>query len=527
MRPQNIFISISLLLLIALSFLLSARFLFYSDHMFLYDQAREIILTKEMVVNQKPALIGTHSGVGGFFHGPLWLYFLVPFFIFGNGDPYALSFAYILLPIAMVVFGFLVGLKLYDKLFGLLLAFLFAISPRLYSHVPFTHGVFIVPLFYLGLFYFLARYFRGEKYAFVFAVFFVGLTLQFETASSLILIALLPFMYVIGLLIQKKGKHFSFQKIIISQWKVILLSIVSFGISIATFILFDVRHKFLMASSLLSYFQSGEKQKEYIELPGRIWIHLMSFGDFFASNFLHFSTLRLLLIPLLVGAGVYLLLTKKKSKKLLIEYALFLLLPFAMFCIYLLYPYPVYSDYILGLSVPSVLFVTLALYSLKDTLIGKMSLIIVIGLLVAFSVNTVAMHYMNPYVPNGTAGSYRSQKEAVDWVFADAQGKPFGYFVYSPDTFTYGMDYLFWWIGTKQYGVNPESKKLQPTYLILYPANLGDTHASVFWKEHVLHTKGKVIAKKTFESGISVEKIIPAADEPPVAETYHQNLIFR
>jgi len=58
------------------------------NYLFGFDQGVFFQAVKEIVVNHKPALIGTEVGGGGFFQGPGWYYLLsIPFYLW-RGDPY-------------------------------------------------------------------------------------------------------------------------------------------------------------------------------------------------------------------------------------------------------------------------------------------------------------------------------------------------------------------------------------------------------------------------------------------------------
>src|ERR1035437_2616278 len=104
-----------LLLILLLSFLLGSRMILAGDFYYLFDQARDYLLVKNIVDTHSLALIGTHSGLGGFFHGPLWLYMLAPIYILGHGNPFSFTYFYIGLQLATVLVGYLVGSKLYGN----------------------------------------------------------------------------------------------------------------------------------------------------------------------------------------------------------------------------------------------------------------------------------------------------------------------------------------------------------------------------------------------------------------------------
>src|SRR3989344_5699185 len=108
------------------------------DFFYLFDQAIDYLLVKDIVDTRSLTLIGTHSGLGGFFHGPLWLYMLVSVYVLGSGNPFSFTYFYIGLQLATVFAAYLVGSKLYGFKGGLLISLIIALSPATWSTVPNT-----------------------------------------------------------------------------------------------------------------------------------------------------------------------------------------------------------------------------------------------------------------------------------------------------------------------------------------------------------------------------------------------------
>jgi hypothetical protein len=498
--------------ILVLSFLLSSRMILAGDFFYLFDQARDYLLTKEIIDTRNITLIGTHSGMGGFFHGPLWLYMLVPVFFLGGGDPFFFTYFYIFLTLLTVFIAYLVGLKLYGKNGGVIISFLVALSPVIWSSTPNFIGVNIVPMVFLGLFYFLVRYIRGDSKSFIFASFFTGLSLQFETALPLMLI---PTMFVIFFLNKKARKNI----------KVIILSILAFLISITSFILFDLRHNFLMTGAVIKSFSQQVKAKDYLELSERIPSHLLSLYNVYKSILFREDLFFILLLSAIFIFATFLFV--KKTNKYKREFFVLLLFPTITFIFFILYPYPIYPEYVHGLLIPIVLAFYLAITVLWKNITGKILVIIFFGITALNVLNYLQAQYLRDYIPNNTSGSYLNQKEMIDWIYKDAKKGTFGYFVYSPSIYTHGPDYM---VGfqTKSYPqVKLENQKNKITYLILYPHMENDKGAYDFWKKNTLRTKGKVVTSKTFKGNITVEKLLIKENEPPVDPNYYQSLLFR
>lgn len=496
-----------------LTFLLGSPMILNGDFFYLADQARDYLLAKDILFNNHITLIGTHSGLGGFFHGPLWLYMLVPIYLLGGGDPMVFAYFYILLALATVITGFIVGKSLYNTWIGLLISFILSISSSIWPYVPNTIGINPVPLVYLLIFYFLIKFIRGDDKSVIFSTFFVGLTLQFETAAALVLIPVFALTVLV------------FRFNILKNIKIVLLSVLSFLLSISTFILFDLRHQFLMTKSLLNINAGIGQSAGYMDFLERLYAHLNSLKGVITS--VNFSnTLSLLIIVLLVIAfGIWTVWKKqKKNNTDLKEYGVLIFIPLMMFVFFLKYPYPIYHDYVLGLTIPMALLVGHSAKNIWRYQFGKVLVIAFIGINSILAIQYLIPQYTG-YTANSTAGSYKNQREVVEWIFNHADGEKFGYFVYDPTTYTYGMDYLMEWKGEQKQYI-PESQKLPITYLILYPPLNDDHGAHEFWKKNVIKTEGKVLERKEFNGGIIVEKL-SIGKENPEDPNYHQNLIFR
>ncbi|EKD67760.1 MAG: hypothetical protein ACD_48C00233G0002, partial [uncultured bacterium] len=59
-----------------------------ADYMtFLGDEGRDVLIVKRMIVDHKFTLLGPTASVGGFFMGPIYYYFMLPFLWAWNLNP--------------------------------------------------------------------------------------------------------------------------------------------------------------------------------------------------------------------------------------------------------------------------------------------------------------------------------------------------------------------------------------------------------------------------------------------------------
>jgi glycosyltransferase involved in cell wall biosynthesis len=505
--------------ILLLGLLLRSRMFFSGDFFYLVDQARDLMLIRE-IAQGDIALIGARAGIGGIFHGPLWLYMNVPLFLVTRGDPFfTLIPMFVGVSLAIIVSGFFLGWKLYDRCTGFVFGILLSISSLYVTTVLLTTNAQVMPLVFVWYILSILLFLRGSNKALVASSFFVGLGFQFESAFAVMLIPITFFAILL------RWKKVSFQTI--------LLSIGAFLLAVASFIVFELRNSFLMTRSALSLLQGGVKPlkgfEQYSDMGFRVVDRFDAYieslhAPFFTSST---STMIILLLVLLCAFGLFvreIIHTKKISSENK-EYLFVLLTPIFIFILYILYPFPLWEHYILPVGIITILYFVLSLRKIYQKPFGEIILALVMLILLKPAVLSAYNQYIvHPYPKNISDGSYQNQLAVVDSVLKDANGENFGYFVYMPGIFTYNMDYLLWW-KSKEYKSLIAAEKKPLTYLIMYPA--ANQNAHEFWKEHVLHTQKQPISNYTYTGGIKVEKLNLSGSEPAVDPNYFMNLHFR
>lgn len=522
---KKIAVPLLLLVLLSFAFLLRSKMFFYGDFYYLVDQSRDLLLAQSLVLDHKLTLIGPRTGIGGIFHGPLWIYMIAPFFAIANGNPFwTLVPLFMLVSLSIVAVGFFVGARLYNKWVGLLFALLLAISAPLVQTVPFTTNAQVTPLIFLFYLFSIIQFLRGKEIYFIFALFFTGLGFQFESAFAVLWIPLT----LLAIMFRKKIPHV----------KNIVFGICAFFFAVGTFILFDVRHQFLMTSAAIKLFFTPTKPlpgyEQYADIAFRFNDRVISlWNSLFTPLFLkETATTYLLLLIIVLGIGFLvkkLISHKKKLTMIDKEYLFILLSPLVIYGIYIIYPLPLWEHYLLPISILSVFVLALSIYRLFVQGTGFKILIGVFLLLTttpAF-IWTKATYLDSPSYIQASDGSYKNQREVATWVLNDANNKEYGYFVYTTGILTYNMDYLLSWLSRENNVIKPSNLKHQTTYLIMYPHSANDKDAYAFWKKNVVRTKGKVVQTKIFTSGITVEKLAIPKDDPAPDPNYYQDVLFR
>ena len=110
----------------------SSWFVINKDLIFHTDIARDFLLIDE-IANKKITLIGPRADWKGLFHGPLWLYFNLPAFLIGQGNPIIVAWYWIFILILFSIFYYLAIKKVFDKKTALLFIPLFLSSMVTFS----------------------------------------------------------------------------------------------------------------------------------------------------------------------------------------------------------------------------------------------------------------------------------------------------------------------------------------------------------------------------------------------------------
>lgn len=500
-----------------------SKMLFNGDFYYLVDQARDLLLAKSIVIDHKLTLIGARTGLGGLFHGALWIYMIVPFFVLAKGNPFfTLMPLFEIVNLGIIVVGFLVGKKLYGKWMGLLFALFLTISAPLVQTVPFTSNAQVLPAVLLLYLYAVIQFLRGKDKYFIVALFFTGLGFQFESAFAVLLIPLTL------LAILLRGKLPSLRSCI--------FGIVAFLLSVSTFILFDLRHEFLMTTSALKLFTNHVKPlpgyEQYGNFAFRVHDRIMNLWSSLFTPLFKDDKLTSALLILTIALGIFYLFTNiLLTKKLVMkdkEYLFILIAPILIFGIYVFYPLPLWPHYLLPISILAIFILALSIQKIWEHKVSKplVGLFLILALYPALS--WVRMSYISsPQYQPMSDGSYRNQLEVAKWVITDVNNKEYGYFVYTTGILTYNMDYLLWWESYQNHLISPSNLKHPVTYLIMYPHSANDENAYNYWKKNVVRTNGKVILTKPFDSGILVQKLQIPVNDPSPDPNYYQDLILR
>jgi len=278
---------ILLYLILGLAFIL--RFYNYQNRWGLaYDQARDVIVSTYALYNHLIPLTGPFSSAGQFIYGPQW-FWIISFLtaIYPNTiiTPWIMQ---TLLYVFAVYIMFLIGKEIIGENFGLIAAFLTAISTAQVLFSTNLTSPSMVGIFSIFTVYFFIRFIKYSKNfdAFLFS-FLVATTVNIHF-QAVGLLFLLP---VAFLLSKRKIKQLG-------------ILIIGFTIPFLPLLLFDLRTNFFETRNMLDYYLYGQQR---IYVPNRWLTYAGSFwpkawGDIIGGSiFFGYFTIFCLVILTIVN----------------------------------------------------------------------------------------------------------------------------------------------------------------------------------------------------------------------------------
>lgn len=443
MRLNKLQILIILLLLV--SFLFRILPIFTSQIFFWFDQGLDIVLTRQLVIDGDITLTGRYSGLAGVLMGPLWTWVLAIPFVLSGGNPNANVVFFSLVCIVSIVLTYFF-LKKFINPHSAVFVFVFLCFAPIY-----TYGSQIVasphPLIFLFVFFI---WFCYQIYALNKTLYFVPLGLLIGVFFQLeIGFAIFTFPVLVLLTLAFK-RH----KIIIDKF--FYLGILVLGLTFLPQLFFDLRHDFLISSSLLN-FLTGKSQSLYgtsAPLPERFLSRLGSFREDFIGFALFIEPMVLKLFLLAISLIGWFLIIKNRLTREINLAKILLITLLGFFIGFTLYPGPLWTWYRSGLPIVYILLLVIPIGIVwrKIKLLGFLSLIlVVISIYQALNMGGVS---------DTDNANLKNQLAAIDYVYKNANGRPFSYYIYTPPVYDYVWQHHFYWYGQKKYDYMPKNHQV-------------------------------------------------------------------
>lgn len=517
---KNLILYVILTLLIIVALIIRTTGIASLRILFLFDSARDLLYVKQIVVDHKPLLIGPSSGgLQGYYHGVFWFYILTIPFILGHGNPAAATLFMALSSTISVAVVFFVLKKIINNeaaLFGSIIYSFdyFSVQTSRFIWNPYPI-IWLVPIYIFSMYKAIQQDF---KYLLLTA-FLTSFIFQFESIYGINLFPVLAILVVQFLFVKQP----IFQKI-----RKLILILFIFLIPFLPTILFDIRHQFLISSSLIKAFTSGGSTithnsaiDKVLPFPQKLQARFTDLQQYTIHSISNSSPLNYgIFIVFLLGAYMIFKNKEKNLGMLIILLTTALITPFFFF---LTLKYTVWSYYWMGSPAIYTCMISVGIgYLIKQykQLFIPFICTCILLVLVYNPFKDISSWYYGD-IQLGTQ-TLKTQIDVIDTVYKDASGQAFSAYQFTPPVYDYVYRYLFWWKGNTVYRTYPVDNKQRLMYLILEPSP-SDPQA-IFFKTHVIRTQEKPIKTFLFPDNLRVEKIYKDKTEKDVDPNYFPSL---
>ncbi len=481
----------TLLYLFFLAFFL--RFYLISDNLFFGpEQGRDLLVVRNIVEDHKLTLIGARTEIEGIFYGPIYYYLTLIPFVLSKGDPVFIEGFFILLNCLTVFIIYFLGKELYNKRVGFLSAVLFTFSfglivfSRWLSHPP-----LVIPLSCL-FFLFLTRFLKGDKKSLIFLSVVYGISGQMQFLSYIFLGVVL----LISIVVYYK-KFLALSKIFLI-FNMLLLSLVAFG----PIILFDLRHNFLVSTSMISLLTM--KSGFYISFFDSLKIVLQMFLDMFAYTILPISVIGGFMV--LLFSFITLAINKNVSSQSKLILIAWIVCPILIF---ILLRHAVVEHYFLPFMSAWILLVAIGIEQIIKRTNREVGLVILTAVLLCnlFIWNrdipgnkNIIFQLVQPDL------KYSDQVKTLRFIAKESKGKPFELEAFTiPYWLPQAWEYLFWYYN-KTENLSLKVDRKSPTLFVIIQKDQSNTLYQENWIKEVAHKSGLPIVQKQM-GVLTVEKI--------------------
>lgn len=471
--------------LLALMVLISAfiRFIpiWQGNFWFTFDNARDYLWVRDIVVLGRVYLIGPWSSLGGVFFGPGWYYFLAIPFILSAGNPSAaaVSMGLIILICAIVAYIWVMN-EFSSVPLAVLTAFFILFSTLLLQFTFVAFHANVLPLITLVLI--ISLYKIRKHDLFLIATFLLlSLSFHFEPVYGLAAMSgsILFLLYDRPPVLRKR--------------KMLFIACVFFIIPFIPQIVFELRHNLLETKSVVLYFQGKNKTLEgYLPLSmrtvNRLDLLIQTWNRTFGNNLLVSGCLLGIMVVYLSSLNFN---KGFESRRRLMRVLISLLVGIFLFLV--IYPEEAKAWYVAG--VPIIYCLSLAL-AIEWLLVNFHMIFLTYAVLaIVFFVMIEPWLYLfagkKKYINDPSI--FFHQNEVVDFIYRDTRGKGFSVYTYTPGVYDYPYQYLFWWRSATKH-----------TYLPADLAYLPDKPPDYVPNKH-LH-EARLLAKKSEMIYLIVER---------------------
>ena len=470
---------IPILIVLFLLGLILRLYLLPSHLFFGPEQGRDMLVIRDIVVNHKLTLIGAKTDISGIFHGPFFYYLASIPFTFFQGNPLAVSIFFVVLHALAVPLLYVLVFEITGKKrVSVIAAALFALSFQGIVYARWLSNPPLSILFVILFFLFLIRFLKGKLWNLIGAAVMYGFLGQVEFINYVLFGAVLIAVFFRYMRIWRRTP------IPILFLAVVIGSICAFG----TYVLFDLRHDFLITTSLIGLFKGGGYSQAFF--PAAIGIGTMYIKEVAMT----FGFLQLVWGMIGIGLLIYGWYVVRRTQKLADIVLLWAVVPVIPL---LAFRHSILEQIFVGLIPAWIVGVSLGIETLWKKSVGLgMTVLLVFLLSNLFSYFRYIPESEHVFFQKSQARiRYSDELKVVHAIYTHAQGKPFYFQSFTiPIFWQDGWTYLFWYIGSKTYHYVPVEEDKSIIYVII-PNIYDDPFLSLFqknWYNDTVSTWGKL-----------------------------------
>lgn len=475
MRKKYLFWALLFIIGIALRFYLIPQNLFFGP-----EQGIDFAVMKRIAVDHDLTLIGAKTDVSGVFHGPIYYYLSIIPFLLSGGSPVFILFWFICINTCTIFIIYRLGFEITTKRAGIIAAILFTFS---YGAIVYSRWLSTHPLSFplaTGFILSIILFLKGNKYGLYAAAIIFGLLGQAEFLHFL-------FYGVLVLFIILWYRSYFLK---LTKRQVLIASLLLIIFSSSNYILFDIKHNFLITGSLIKLLRGGSGY--YIPFFSVIGLSMKVFISSITQFLFPISSLLTFLILLTSVLSVIITNTNKNKYTPLI-----LAWIFTPLFVLIITRHDVLDQFYVSIA-PGVILIVAMFIDLvikKSRNIG----VIFISILVL-----VQLWYWSLNIPENRNIFFQStqpklfysdQLKAIDYIYNEASKEPFSIQAYTiPYWMQEGWIYLFWQYGFKKYNYLPIKEKAGKLYVIVQDDNNIEFQNN--WLNGTVVTWGRQIKQK-------------------------------
>lgn len=471
---------------------------------FIWEQGRDLSQAQDIATFRHLTLIGPKAGLEGLFHGAFYYYFLAVFYLLTQGNPGQIIFVFTALNAITILVMYFIGRELFkDKIYVFAGSILTAVSFNIIVYGRWlsnaSASILIVSLF----FYSLVKLVKTKKPTwYIPTFFFIGLLAHFEILNflyGLFLTAIAVFLWRIRL-----------------QSRSFFMGCCVLLLMLSPFILFEIRHAFLMSKGVLGHFTGSAVRSFNLLLSVNSYAGGL-FDEIANTLMPQYKVAALVLFFVLMLFAFVGNSAKKDQKKLL--YFLILSLLWNLPLVFLLKEKPLMHFYA-GSSVFIILLFCFLLetsekYLKRNLVVAILSILIIVN--ISYTINSLKKNENLFFKATNKDLLYKDQLDMLDFIFTNSHE------TFTIDYFTIpyfrneGWKYLYEWYGKKKYPDafdGNKNQRAQLLYLIIEPYNSDPKNSlDVFWVDKWLTDYDKVSVlvkrKKVGNLEVQVRKLKP------------------